>query len=260
LAAVSVALLCLSAQAPAQSVIEGLVMDDATEEPLAGAQVLLLNRYTRTVDYAVTDAEGRFRFERSTSDRYRLEVRAVGYRGAITPALWTTDRRFTAIEVRLLRSAVLLAPLEIVGLSPPAISPRLEAVEHRRTRGFGVQITRADIEERRPQRVTDMLTEIPGVYATRRGSGGSDRMIQMARSLSGPGGGECPVQIYLDGVLATRTAPGGDVSVDELVTPQDIEAIEVFKGLGSVPPEFLNVYARCGVIAIWTKRALEGIP
>jgi hypothetical protein len=39
-----------------------------------------------------------------------------------------------------------------------------------------------------------------------------------------------------------------------------VEAIEVFKGLGSVPPEFLNVYARCGVIAIWTRRSLEGVP
>ena len=260
LAACIAALLCLARPAPAQLLIEGRVLDDMTEEVLVGARVLLLNRYNRTVDYAVTDALGRFRFERARNERYRLEVRAVGYRETITPDLWTADRDFTAIEVRLLPNAVLLAPLEIVALSPPRTSPVLEAMEFRRTRGFGIQITRQEIEERQPLRVTDMLMEIPGVYADRSGTGASGRSLRMGRALPGPAGGNCPVQIWVDGMLATKPVAGGDVSVDDLVLPQDVEAIEVFKGLGSVPPEFLNVYARCGVIAIWTRRSLEGVP
>jgi hypothetical protein len=260
LAACIAALLCLARPAPAQIVIEGRVLDDMTEEVLAGARVLLLNRFNRTADYAVTDAQGRFRFERSRNERYRLEVRAVGYRETITPDLWTQERDFTAIEVRLLPNAVLLAPLEIVALSPPRTSPILEAVEFRRTRGFGIQITREAIEQRQPLRVTDMLMEIPGVYADRQGSGASGRRLRMGRALLGPGGGDCPVQIFVDGMLATKPVPGGDISVDDIVLPQDVEAIEVFKGLGSVPPEFLNIYSRCGVIAIWTRRSLEGIP
>jgi hypothetical protein len=40
------------------------------------------------------------------------------------------------------------------------------------------------------------------------------------------------------------------------VEPADVEAIEIFKGLASVPAEFLNPQSRCGVIAIWTKRSL----
>ena len=260
LAACIVALMCVARPAPAQVLIEGRVLDDVSEDPLVGARVLLLNRYNRTVDYAVTDAMGRFRFERSGNDRYRLEVRAVGYRETVTPDLWTADRDFTSIEVRLLPNAVLLAPLEIVALSPPRTSPVLEAMEFRRTRGFGIQITREAIEQRQPLYVTDMLMEIPGVYAERRGSGASGRSLRMGRALAGPGGGECPVQIFVDGMLATKPVPGGDMSVDDLVSPRDVEAIEVFKGLGSVPAEFLNIYSRCGVIAIWTRRSLEGIP
>jgi hypothetical protein len=65
--------------------------------------------------------------------------------------------------------------------------------------------------------------------------------------------------VFLDGRLATRDAPGGDVFVDDLVSPLDIETIEVFRGLGSIPPEFLTPQARCGVIAIWTKRSHEGL-
>jgi hypothetical protein len=74
----------------------------------------------------------------------------------------------------------------------------------------------------------------------------------MTRAL--PSGGPCPVQVFLDGNQATRDVPGGDVDIDELASPLDVEAIEVFRGLGSIPPEFLTPEARCGVIAIWTKR------
>jgi hypothetical protein len=57
-------------------------------------------------------------------------------------------------------------------------------------------------------------------------------------------------------MLATRDRPGGDIQVDDLVSPLDVEAVEVFRGLSSVPPEFLTPEARCGVIAIWTRRSL----
>jgi len=254
------AMMCTALPATAQILIYGRVLDDMTEQPIEGARVLLLNRYNRTADYAVTDGEGRFRFERSRSERYRLEVRAVGYRETITPYLWAMDRDFAGIEVRLAPNAVLLAPLEIVALSPPRTSPVLKDMEFRRLRGFGIQITREQIEQRQPAHVTDMLMEIPGVYADRTGSGASGRSLRMGRALAGPGGGACPVQIFVDGMLATKPVAGGDFSVDDLVLPQDVEGIEVFKGLGSVPAEFLNIYARCGVIAIWTRRSIEGMP
>ena len=102
--------------------------------------------------------------------------------------------------------------------------------------------------------------ELPGVFASRTGSGVSGRTISMNRALPGTGGGACPVQVFLDGMLATRDRPGGDVQVDELVSPLDVQVIEVFRGLGSIPPEFLTPSSRCGVIAIWTKRYTESRP
>jgi hypothetical protein len=244
-----------TASALGQVVLEGHVLDDASAQRLAGARVSLLNRSDKLVGYAVTDDTGHFRFTKAANGWYRLDVRAVGYKQATTPFLWwMEDHAYAALEVRLAPHAVLLAPLEIVALSPPQTSPVLENVEHRRTRGFGVQVTRAQIEQRRPAHVSDILVELPGVYAARRGSGASARTIYMARALPGLGGGACPVQVFLDGRLASRDRPGGDVLVDDLVSPLDIETIEVFRGLGSIPAEFLTPEARCGVVAIWTKR------
>lgn len=246
----------------AQVVLEGRVLDDVSEQPLAGARVILLNRLNKTAGYSVTDALGRFRFEDRNWGWYRLEISAVGYVRAQTPFLyWTEEHDFAGVEVRLAPDAVLLAPLEVTALSGPAISPVLENAEFRRERGLGVHITREQIETRNPANVTDMLLELPGVHAQRSGArSGGGRQLYMGRALAGPAGGACPVQIWVDGVLANPGRPGGeDLSVDDLVRPLDVEVIEVFRGLGSVPPEFLNPYARCGVVAIWTRRSV-GVP
>src|SRR6266540_766133 len=253
--------LCGVTPSLAQVVLEGDVLDDVSAQRLPSARVLLLNRYNKTVAYAVTDAAGHFRFSQRENGWYRLEVAAVGYRKALTPFLWwMQDHAYAALEVRLAPNVVLLAPLEIVALSPPIVSPILDNVEFRRTRGFGLQITRQQIEQRQPAHVSDMLVELPGVFAARTGSGVSGRTISMSRALPGVGGGACPVQVFLDGMLATRDRPGGDVQVDELVSPLDVQVIEVFRGLGSIPPEFLTPESRCGVIAIWTKRYTESRP
>ncbi len=76
----------------------------------------------------------------------------------------------------------------------------------------------------------------------------------MRRALPGMQGG-CPAQVFLDGVLANRGGDRAGVVIDDLVSPLDVEVIEIFKGLSSIPPEFLTREARCGVIAIWTRRS-----
>jgi hypothetical protein len=240
-----------------QVVLQGRVLDDSTQQPIQGARLLLLNRLGKTVGYQETDSLGRFRFTPRENGRYRLDVRAVGYRPALQTVLWMMeDRNFTGVEVRLTPHVALLAPVEVVALGAPSRSPILANMEWRKRHGFGMRISREQIEARNPLNVTDILQETPGVRVDRQGSGSSRRVIHLGPPLPGPGGGDCPVQIFLDGMLATRNTAGGDVTVDDLVEPADVEAIEIFKGLASVPAEFLNPQARSGVIAIWTKRSL----
>lgn len=261
LAASIAAALCLARPASAQMILEGRVLDNVSERPLAEARVVLLNRYGRFVDRATTNAKGWFRFQRKDHGLYRIEASAVGYLQATSPPLWMSmDSDSTVVEIRLAAAAVLLAPLEIVALTPSTTSPVLANMEFRRTHGFGTQITREQIEERHPVNVTDILLELPGIYASRGGLGPNSRKLYMARALLGVGGGDCPVQVFIDGMQATRSDPDGDLSIDDMVNPLDVEAIEVFRGLGSIPPEFLTTDARCGVIAIWTRRSLPRRP
>lgn len=240
----------------AQVVLEGRVLDDSTSRAIVGAQVLLENQTGQTVRYQQTDSLGRFHFELGKNERYRLEARAIGYLPARRTVLWMMEERdFAGLEVRLTPHAILLAPVEVVALAPPKTSPIFQNMEFRRLHGFGLRITRQQIETRSPQRISDMLQETPGVEMGHE-TGGPDRRVLRFGQLFGPGGRDCPVQIFLDGMLATRSSMGGEVTVDELVQPQDVEAIEIFKGLATVPAEFLNERSRCGVVAIWTKRSL----
>ena len=61
-------------------------------------------------------------------------------------------------------------------------------------------------------------------------------------------GQSCPIQYYLDGVPMS-----GTVSVDRLVSPAEVGAVEVYTASGYVPPQFSGPSARCGVIALWRR-------
>jgi len=257
-------LLLMATPAPAQSVLlEGRVIDDGTGEPIPGAQVIL-ERRNEYIGRMAADEEGRFAFHVTTPGWYRLRASRIGYQRIRTPPLEIGEYLEMEVEIRLSVDAVLLAPLEITARSHRSESVVLADFYHRMDRGSGHYITRDQIERRRPANVTDVLATVPGVRITGgggRASGG--RHIQMGRALPGVGGGECPTQIFVDGNLVTRrgilseTATGGaavPVPIDDIVRPADIEGIEVYRGLSSVPAEFMNENARCGVIGIWTRR------
>lgn len=238
----------------AQVVLQGRVLDDASGLSISGARVLLLNRWRKVVGYSVTDESGRFRFERRRPDMFRLEAQAIGYQETVTPIVWMTmDRDSTEMELRLNRFAVLLAPLEITGMSSSRPSAVLENVQHRMSSGFGYHLRREDIEETGATHITDVIAAMPGVHFGSGRSAAGGRSIYIGRALPGRPGG-CPAQVYVDGMLANSGGERSNVMIDDLVSPLDVEVIEVFKGLATVPPEFLNDGARCGVVAIWTRR------
>ena len=108
----------------------------------------------------------------------------------------------------------------------------------RRKHGFGRFFTREDIERRHPIRVSDMLFTIPGFSVYR--IGGTTR-IRSRRS-------GCAPRVWLDGVPLF-----GDEDVDAVVTPNDVEGIEVYSGAAGTPVEFSGGRGSCGAIVIWTR-------
>jgi outer membrane receptor for ferrienterochelin and colicin len=92
---------------------------------------------------------------------------------------------------------------------------------------------------------------VPGVHLRSSGRG-LRREVYMGRT-----GDYCPAQIFVDGFLLNgRSRLTGDTefTIDDAVSPASIEGIEVYRGLSSVPAEFLNPDSRCGVVVVWTRR------
>lgn len=257
------ALFFLAAALPVQAQtgvrILGRVIDDVTERPLSSATVTFRTQDGRYLGRLETAEGGTFEFEVRNQSGVQIQVRRPGYKANTTPLLRFDDKQFFQVEIRMDPQAILLAPLEVIAWAEVDPSPMLSGFRQRLRTGMGTYITRDQIEARRPTYIADLLREVPGVTVT--GSGiGSRPVIQIGRSM----GSGCEAQIWVDGFLLNRrmeAAPGApiaDFRLDDAVSPLSVEGIEIYRGLASVPAEFLNPDARCGVIVIWTKRGGRG--
>ncbi|HSJ32434.1 MAG TPA: carboxypeptidase regulatory-like domain-containing protein [Longimicrobiales bacterium] len=228
--------------------IHGTVVEEDTGEPIVDAWVRVLDDKRRTLGSARTDDDGRFTFTRLNPGPIAFRVARIGYREITTPYWRVQSGEALDVTIRLDATAVLLAPLEITALTRSR-SPMLAAFYQRLDRRLGgTFFSRADIERRAPAQITDLLVDVPGI----RLEGGSTvgaRIVTFDRTLFATGGGMCPVQVYVDGMPAR-----GEVSLNDLASPAALEGMEVYKGLATAPPEFHTPEARCGVIALWTRR------
>lgn len=137
---------------------------------------------------------------------------------------------------------------------------RLGEVRDRQLRyeklGQGHFIWRDDFKHRSPNRLTDVLREIPGVEIVPVGSMArypGQFVVRMSRNQSLRNRG-CHVQLYVDG---HRLPMDGEIF--DLIAPPiaSIEAIEVYTGASQVPSELGGSNFGCGVIAVWTSMSIR---
>lgn len=103
----ALAALFLALPAAAQS-LEGRVTESAALQPVAGAQVTLLDAVGDVVSTAVTDAAGAFRLQAPAAGEYRLRAERVGLRTTITRLVPLAPGETLAVEVRMGAEPVVL--------------------------------------------------------------------------------------------------------------------------------------------------------
>jgi outer membrane receptor protein involved in Fe transport len=231
--------------------IAGTVLDNQTSTPIPGVNLVVRNAYDQFLGSAVSDSAGRFTFTVYRTRAVLIYGARFGYMRTTTPRLYLDGSDFFEVRVHMDPDALLLAPLEVVARGNMGGSAVLADFRHRLMSGTGHYITRADIERRRPVYVTDMLQDVPGVRLSSSGRG-ARRVVQMSRSGALP----CTVQLYVDGRFMNRGRTGllDQVSIDDYVEPESVEGIEIYRGLSTIPPEFYTPDAKCGVVAVWTRR------
>jgi len=226
--------------------VSGRVINSVTGAPVSLAIVTTLTP-EEPQSVATTDEAGRFRLLVRDTSRglVRVSIRRIGYEPFITELVASGATQQGERDILLVPSPVMLDSVVTVGVR---MSRKLRSAgfEARRRVGFGTFITEADIAARHLRKTSDAFRLIPGVRVTP-GFFGTTVVIARAES-SRLQGGPCYPKILVDGTVMPTP-----VDLDLLLVPEDIAAIEVYKGPAATPAEFGGVGAACGVIAIWTK-------
>lgn len=232
--------------------MHGRVVRHGDGAPVPGAMVLVRRLDDpNPIHSSVTDHEGRFQVMHPDQNTREVEltVEHVDY-GRISQVVAFRAAEQLELEVML---------TERLTDSPPVVvTERRRGVlvdngfYDRVDGGAGLFIQREEIERRAPRRITDLMRGRTGWHLIETPEGEQDiRVIGPSRQPR-----DCQPAIWVDGTLI-RTA--GEPAVvepplSELVSPKEVEAIELYDGAAGVPLEYEGMDGSCGVVLIWTSR------
>jgi hypothetical protein len=218
-------------QAPPRAIVG--VVTDTTGAPLVGAIVDVVTQQR----IAITDSSGRFALRGLAVGPALVRIRRIGFaQGSFTTTVSADDGIVAEISMGSLGQVLSRVTVRENALS----GPRLAAFVARRRAGFGQFLTRDQFVDRNPLQFTDLMNRFIGVSAGFDGRG-KKRIY---------GRGRCEMGVFLNGMR--MRVPDGS-SVDDFFDVYDIEAVEVYRGVGTVPPEFSGEGSSCGVVAAWTR-------
>lgn len=234
-------MLCAPVLAGAQGRVPstGLVgiVRDSVGRPVTSAEL----RIAESALLARTNDSGGFRFSAVPVGRTTVVLRRLGYAQETIPVT-LREGRIDSLVITLSALAAELPGVLVVDEAEARSRKLLAGFWERRSRGFGYFVTRGEIEKKMTSDFTDLVRQVPSVMIS---TVNGRKVIGFFRNGGSP---SCPPQYFVDGMRIQQGSP------DEF-TPEDIEAIEVYAGAATTPPQFAPYfYSRtCGAIVIWTR-------
>lgn len=248
LATLALAAVAMTATPASAQSIRGTVVEHATDRPLAGVHVLLLDSLGVTRAEAFSGEEGGFVLEAEEPGTFLVTAEMIGFAAIRSDTLRLEPREELVVEIRLDIEAVLLEPVVVRSRSRMGqpLSEFYDRMERGRKTGFGYFVSREDVDRRSPLHSTDLLRMAPGVRVVS-GRAGRGAMIRMT--------GGCVPAIYVDGMRVNRP-PLTAVSLDDYVPAVSLEGIEVYRGASAQQGAYYDP-SGCGLILVWTRRGSD---
>lgn len=218
-----------------QSSIVVAFVTDTAGHPISGADVQVVGTSLR----GVTDDTGRIALLAVPIGRTVLRVRRLGFTELTIPITVTAGVAAEHYRMTPLPAALAKVVVKASGLKPDryAGTGKFDEFYRRRAQGLGTFLTREVIDARSAQKSEDLLRMVTGVRIRYRGNVPSVQFLRCDR-----------VNVYVDGIRSHD--PFRDFFG---LSPLDIEAMEVYHGLATVPPEFSPQPNDCAAIVVWTR-------
>jgi hypothetical protein len=225
------------------AIVQGRILGP-DKKAIEGAEILIGDSLSD-----VTDRRGRFELDPVAPGVHDVLVRKLGlvplrFRIAVTAGdIWdgtiTMDRSAQTLPaVMVLDSARALKNFR----------PRwIDGFVDRRRMGLGTFLDRVDIERLHAVRTAYLIGRAAGI-GVREGFGYD--ILDVSRCGAGMGGGGKAI-VFVDGLKTETSTNGRFMSLAE-VPPEILLGVEIYRGQGSVPPQYSDPQA-CLVILLWTR-------
>lgn len=247
--------LLLAETASRNAVFAGVVATDSTKRALPGAEVTIpaLGLSVRA------DARGEFRLTDVPPGTHTIVARSVGYSALETQLTFaanqTDERTLHLSRVTVLDSVV-----------TTAVERRMSSFEENRRIGLGKFFTREDLDRVRGQSMASVMRGMSGVtvlkseksndlWAARSRGPQGDVATAPAREDSLRGARPaCYAHVWIDGAQVYRGRSGEPLFNLNSINPEEIEALEYYRGPSETPSKYSTLGSTCGVMVIWTRR------
>lgn len=218
----------------------GLVRD-SSGHPIPNAEV----RLTGSLNLTHTNDSGGFKLPNLPLGTVNVTARRMGF----APASFDLRMRAGQRDSLVLTLTVLAQNLPGVVAEDEAMARSLRLLSgfwSRRSQGFGHYLTRDEIVKRDAHEFTDLVRMIPSVSVQVKNGRSTIRFPRYGGQSAVRG--DCPPLFWVDGQRVENASP------DEF-PPNDMEAIEIYAGSATIPPQFAPRMTSntCGVIVIWTR-------
>jgi hypothetical protein len=224
------------------------VFDAQTGDPIEGADISdVLNKNS-----SVTTKTGTVSLVFLPDGGTLVRIRKIGYETqtmmvAISPA------DTVPLTVLMARSAQTLPTVVTRDSAPPPRSMRLRDFVERMNAGAGGRfISEADLRKNDGKtNMTNMIRRLSGLQVQCGKPGGQRPMdcwaiTRRAQSRMAIMGGECAVDLYMDGV------PYSDNDLNKLKV-EEFAGVEYYAGGASIPIQYNKTGSSCGVLLLWTR-------
>lgn len=192
-------------------------------------------------DTALTDEKGFFELTISETGRIPVRFEMIG-RATVVDTVQTQAEEGVFLTVAMPVEAIELEPIHVTAVSRRRML-HLEDITRRVAMGIGDFVTTDEFSARGYPSFGQFLRGQPGVRIQ-----GGVPVFRDALSLSG---GPCPPTFYVDGVKLRSWGLASELST------LDLELVELYRGPGSTPAEYVDSDSRCGVVVLWTRRGVD---